>query len=226
MKKILALILLLLTLTGCIPGGSEIVLPQRTPAAPPVTEPDPPQVRDCWLVLGQTVLAMRSADGVWSRPAALPDGITGWTIYGDTVTRAETLPADLPAGTLAAAGEGFAPLELQTGSAWEPAADLLYAALRSATGTEPLADPPRVQLLGSGDLTGDGVPVRLLSVRSSYALLVQERDGEYSILPGVTDLLGAYVLDGQPLLLCADGAGSPVLLGYGSGAWTPLLPTE
>lgn len=225
MKRLMLCVLALMLLTGCMYGGSEIVLPDRTPVQPPA-EPEPtPEMGDRYLAAGDGLLGVLTADGRWLAAGTQPGEITGWTLYGETVTRQDTLPEPLPAGTLAVSGSGLEPVSLQTGPAWEPAADLLYAALRTVTGTEPLNDPPRVTPVGS--LTGeDGSQTRFLTVRGSYSLLMQERDGVYTVLPGVCELLGAFREQGQLLLFCADEAGAPRLLGLSGGEWHCLLPVS
>ena len=215
------MILALFLLTGCMGSGNEIVLPDRTPAVQPEQTV---QSRDLYLVVGHRLLGMRTADGRWLAADRLPEDVEKWVIFGGVATEAEHLPAELPGDILAVSGEGFEAVRL-TPSAWEPATDLLYALIRTVTGTEPLSDPPQVTLLGSLS-PESGVSLRLLEVRGSYSLLVQERDGAYEALPGVSGLLGVWQVAEQTVLLCADEAGSPVLLGYGSGGWHQLLPVD
>jgi hypothetical protein len=229
MKRVLALTLafaLTLALAGCSGGGSEIVLPPRVPTDPPPAAPAPePQQADRYLVVGQTLLGMCTAQGVWQPAAALPDGTRDWIVLGETVTRYETLPQGIPAGTLAVSGGEAEKLALHTGSAWEPASDLLYALLRTLTGTEPLFDQPQVNLLASGDLLGDGTVARILAVRGSYGILVLEHNGDYSALPGCSEFLVAYRMEGRTLLLCGTAAGGLRLLSW-NGQWETLLAAD
>ena len=216
MKRVLALCLVLLTLTGCMGGGSEIVLPQRQPVGT-----GGGQKSEHYLVVGNLVLGLRTGDGSWQPLDRLPEGITGWTIFGPAVTHQEKLPDELPSQIPALSGEAQRPA-LQTDVAWEPAADLLYALIRSITATEPLQDPPAVTLLGSGDLTGEGGTCRLLAVQGSYDLLIMERNGEYTALPDCTRFLDILRVENQTVLLCADGEGKLRLLTWQEG-WNTLL---
>lgn len=227
MKRVLVCwALILLLLSGCMGGGSQIVLPDRQPVAPPTVTPQPepePQVRDKYLVAGGRLLGVCTADGVWKAADTLPAGITDWTLFGETVTQSSTLPGEMAAGTLAVSGGGAEKLSLYVGSAWKPASDLLYALVRTLTGTEPLFDQPDVALLGSGDLLQDGTVARILSVRDSYRLLVLEHNGSYSALPDCTEFYGAFRVEGRTLLLCGDQTGGYRLLTWGGEDWTVLL---